>query len=181
MRLKDGLLIKCQLHTYQSSEAFQCSLFLTTFCFYCLSISRWYRMKWQTRNTTPRKCSEDRKLQHNSLTRGIHLAVYGMFFNTAFLSTLRDQNNVYTQSVLAIHEHFKLFVIELCFLLWDEGTFSTLAHRVHKAHARQRHFFAAAFVTEALPTSSAVMLSVRECFIRLRNKWLGNNVVKFLH
>lgn len=104
-----------------------------------------------------------------------------VFLTQHFYRCKWDQNNVYTQSVLAIHEHFKLFVIELCFLLWDEGTFSTLAHRVHKAHARQRHFFAAAFVTEALPTSSAVMLSVRECFIRLRNKWLGNNVVKFLH
>jgi len=70
-------------------------------------------------------------------------------------------------SVLTIHEHFKLFVVELCFFLRDEGTLSTLAHRVHKAHARQRHFFTAALVTEALSTSSAVMLSTRQYFVYL--------------
>lgn len=70
-------------------------------------------------------------------------------------------------SVLTIHEHFKLFVIKLRFFLRDEGTFSTLAYRVHEAHARQRHFFTAALVTEALSASSAVMLSMREHFVYL--------------
>lgn len=73
-------------------------------------------------------------------------------------------------SVLTIHEHFKLFVIKLCFFLRDEGTFSTLPHRVHKAHARQRHFFTAALVTETLSTPSAVMLSMKEHFVYLFTK-----------
>lgn len=76
-------------------------------------------------------------------------------------------------SVLTIHEHFELFVIELCLFLRDQGTLRTLAHGVHEAHARQRHFFTAALVTETLPTPSAVMLNTREHFLYLFTKETG--------
>lgn len=89
-----------------------------------------------------------------------------------------DWNSIYVHLVLTIHEHFKLLVVKLCFFLRDEGTFSTLAHGVHKTHARQRHFFTAAFVTEALSTSSAVMLSMRGDFVYLQKKLLENNLIK---
>lgn len=55
-------------------------------------------------------------------------------------------------------EDFELPVVELRLLLGQQAALGALAHRVHEAHAGQRHLPAAAFITEAAAAASTVVL-----------------------
>ena len=62
---------------------------------------------------------------------------------------------------LTSHKHFKLFVIELHFLLGDPAALSTLPDRVNKAHPGKSHLLTAALITETPATPPAVVLNNR--------------------
>lgn len=52
----------------------------------------------------------------------------------------------------------ELPVVELRLFLGQQAALGALAHRVHEAHARQRHLPAAALVAEAAAAAPTVML-----------------------
>lgn len=59
---------------------------------------------------------------------------------------------------LTCQEDFELPVVELRLLLGQQAALGALAHRVHEAHAGQRHLPAAAFITEAAAAAPTVVL-----------------------
>lgn len=59
---------------------------------------------------------------------------------------------------LTAQEHLELLVEELGLPVRHQGALRALPHRVHEAHAPQRHLLAAALVAEALPTPATVVL-----------------------
>lgn len=75
--------------------------------------------------------------------------------NTASLSSPRPSRQ---DTWLTAQEHSELLVVKLGLLVGHQGTWATLPHRVHEAHAWQCHLLAAALVTEALPAPAAVVL-----------------------
>lgn len=60
---------------------------------------------------------------------------------------------------LTSHKHFKLFVIELHFLLGDPAALPTLPDRVNEAHPGKSHLLTAALITETPATPPAVVLN----------------------
>lgn len=128
-----------------------------------LSLNKPVTQNYQLKNKRVTK----RRQTHSLLDKKIALAVH---WN---LNKRKDRSSTPEHWVLTIHEHFELFVVELRLLQRDQGTLRALAHGVHEAHARQRHFFTAALVTETLPTPSAVVLSTREHFLYLFTRETG--------
>lgn len=61
---------------------------------------------------------------------------------------------------LTSHKHFKLFVIELHFLLGDPAALPTLPDRVNEAHPGKSHLLTAALITETPATPPTVVLNI---------------------
>lgn len=62
------------------------------------------------------------------------------------------------RKVLTCQEDFELPVVELGLFLGQQAALGALSHRVHEAHAGQRHLLTAAFITETAAAAPTVML-----------------------